>query len=183
MAEILGDADGLGWVMAKAALLFLTAVVALRVARRRTVAQMTPVDFVAAVAVGAIVGRVPNSTTTSFVQGATTLLTILVVHSVVTRAARFRTVERLVQHPPLVLVAHGRLDEQHLLRAGLTHDDVFAVLREKGAVSLDDVQYLIYEARGRFSLVAADRDLTDATLLTPIIDVRRGLRGGSGPSG
>jgi hypothetical protein len=45
---------------------------------------MAPVDFVAA-AVGAIVGCVPNASGTSFVEGAVTLVTVLVVDGLIAR--------------------------------------------------------------------------------------------------
>jgi uncharacterized membrane protein YcaP (DUF421 family) len=61
MQELFGGATAVGWVAIKAVLLCLTAVPGFRVARRRTLAQWTAVDFVAAAAVGAIVGRVPDS--------------------------------------------------------------------------------------------------------------------------
>ena len=48
----------LGWVAAKAALLFGVAIIGLRIVARRTLAQLSIYDFVTAVAIGAIVGRV-----------------------------------------------------------------------------------------------------------------------------
>jgi uncharacterized membrane protein YcaP (DUF421 family) len=44
-------------VAVKAALMYATALFGLRLAHRRTLAQWTAIDFAAAVAVGAIVGR------------------------------------------------------------------------------------------------------------------------------
>ncbi|WP_203935616.1 hypothetical protein [Planosporangium mesophilum] len=46
--------------MAKTLLLYATAVICFRVGERRTLAEMSAFDFVAAVAVGAIVGRFPR---------------------------------------------------------------------------------------------------------------------------
>ncbi len=60
MEQLIGGVNELGWVAAKALLLYLTAVFGFRLGERRTLAEMSAFDFVAAVAVGAIVGRVPT---------------------------------------------------------------------------------------------------------------------------
>ena len=90
----------LGWVAIKALLLYLTAIVGFRVGARRTLAEMSPFDFVAAVAVGAIVGRVPNANDTTYVAGAITLVTILVAHGVIARLRYVPSIADLVDREP-----------------------------------------------------------------------------------
>lgn len=73
----IGNGSDVGLVALKALLLYVSAVVGLRLSHRRTLAEMTGFDFVAAVAVGAIVGRVPNADGTTYLAGLATLLTVL----------------------------------------------------------------------------------------------------------
>ena len=73
-------------VVAKAGLMYLVALIGLRVAHRRTLAQWTAIDFAAAVAIGAILGRTAVASGQSFAVGAVALLTILAAHFVVTLA-------------------------------------------------------------------------------------------------
>jgi uncharacterized membrane protein YcaP (DUF421 family) len=75
-----------------------------RLGERRTLAEMSPFDFVAAVAVGAIVGSVPNSKDTSYLAGAATLVTVFIAHRVIMRLRHFPSVAHLVEHSPRVLV-------------------------------------------------------------------------------
>jgi hypothetical protein len=51
----------LAWIAGKAVLLYATAIIGLRLGKRRILAELSPFDFVAAVAVGAIVGRIPSA--------------------------------------------------------------------------------------------------------------------------
>jgi uncharacterized membrane protein YcaP (DUF421 family) len=153
MDQLVGHVGGLGWVALKALLLFLTAVAGFRLAERRTVAQMGAFDFVAAVAAGAIVGRVPNATTTSFVEGAVTLVTILAAHAVLTRLRYQSTIGALIDHPPRLLVVHGKVEERQMRRSGLTRSDLFALLRAHDVHALADVRYAIFEHRGTVSVV------------------------------
>ena len=155
MEHITGGVGQLGWVAAKAVLLYLTAVIGFRVGKRRVLADLSPFDFVAAIAVGAIVGRVPNASDASYLAGAATLVGVLAAHACVTHLRRFPSVVQLIDHAPRVLVAHGRVIESELRRCGLTHADLYAALRQRGVQDLAEVGYLIFEQRGRMSLMPA----------------------------
>lgn len=60
----------LGSTAEKAVLMYLTALVGLRLGERRTLAQWTIIDFAAAVAIGAIVGRTAIADGQSYAVGA-----------------------------------------------------------------------------------------------------------------
>jgi uncharacterized membrane protein YcaP (DUF421 family) len=156
--ELIGGASGLGWVAVKAVLLFAVAVIGLRLAERRTIAQLSAFDFAVAVAVGAIIGRGATASDTSFASSAAALVTLLVAHRVVAILRRHSRVVRLIDHPPRVLVARGELQGRELARAGLTAADVYALLRENGVGDLGQVGYLLYEARGTVTVIGADRE-------------------------
>jgi uncharacterized membrane protein YcaP (DUF421 family) len=157
MEHLIGGISQLGWVAAKALLLYLTAVVGFRLCKRRTLADLSPFDFVAVVAVGAIIGRVPNATDASYLAGVATLVTVLAAHAVITRLRQFPSIARLIEHSPRVLVSDGHVLEQELRRCGLTRGDLNALLRQEGVQELSEVKYLIFEQRGRVSLVPAGR--------------------------
>ncbi|MEO3777644.1 hypothetical protein ABGB16_12515 [Micromonospora sp. B11E3] len=81
MRALIGHPPELVWVGLKTVLLYLTAVAGFRISRRRTVGEVSPYDFVAAVAVGAIVGRLPSAPDASYLAGMVTLLALLLVHA------------------------------------------------------------------------------------------------------
>src|SRR5215469_13108865 len=84
--ELIGGASGLVWVVVKAVLLFAVAVIGLRLGERRTLTQLNAFDFTVAVAIGSIIGRTVTAASTSFATGAVALVTLLVVHRIVTFA-------------------------------------------------------------------------------------------------
>jgi uncharacterized membrane protein YcaP (DUF421 family) len=169
-SHLIGNTGELLWVAVKALLLFLIAVIAFRLAPRRTIAEMAPFDFVAAVAAGAIVGRVPNASDTAFLAGAVTLVTILIAHSIIARMRLYPRAEHLVVHAPRILVVDGHIQEPETGRCGLTHDELVAMLRVKNVTSLSDVRYAIFERSGVLSVVKKPHDLEDAMMhdLTPV---------------
>jgi uncharacterized membrane protein YcaP (DUF421 family) len=171
MSYITGDWTHLGWVALKALLMYATALGALRLGERRTLAQWTLIDFATAVAMGAIVGRTATATTQSYATGAVALVTLIAVHRVVS-VLRFNAMfNRVVDHPIRVLVHNGSIRRRELRRCGLTDDDLFSQLRQKGILSLDDLRYVLYESKGSISVIthpqgieAAESPLMDAAL-------------------
>jgi uncharacterized membrane protein YcaP (DUF421 family) len=156
LQELVGGAAGLGWVVVKAVLLFAVAVIGLRLGERRTLAQLGAFDFTVAVAIGSIIGRTVTAASASFATGAVALVTLLAVHRVVAFARRHSRIARLIDHPPMVLVARGEIQDHELARAGLTTGDVYALLRQQGVDDLRRVGYLLYETRGVTTVIGAD---------------------------
>lgn len=150
--ELVGGTSGLGWVAVKAVLLFALAVIGLRLGERRTLAQLSAFDFAVAVAIGAIIGRTATSPT-PFATGAVALVTLLVAHRLVALLRRHSRIARVIDHPPRVLVARGKIQDRELARAGLTTADVYALLRRQGVGDLGQVGYLLYETRGATTLI------------------------------
>ena len=78
-AVLLGQAGGVGAAAVKAVLMYATALIGLRLSYRRTLSQWTAMDFAAAVAVGAIVGRTAIAADQSWLTGAVALVALLVL--------------------------------------------------------------------------------------------------------
>jgi len=142
----------------KVVLLFLTAVVAFRLTQRRTLAQLAPFDWVAAVAVGAIIGRTATATDASFLTGAAALVALLVAHGVVTRLRFLPGVARITDPPGTVLVRDGAVVARNLRRSGITDADLEVLLRERGAPPVTDIELAVLEPRGAVTLVLAPRN-------------------------
>jgi len=156
MSWLVGHSSGLGEVAAKAALMYATALVALRLGERRTLAQWTIIDFATAVAMGAIIGRTALASNQSYAAGAVALCTLVVIHRLVS-ILRFRPLlNKLVDHRIRILVEHGELRRRELRRCGLTDNDLFMQLRQQGVFSLDQVRYVLYETKGSITVVTDD---------------------------
>lgn len=167
MSWLTSSWSDLGITAGKAALMYTTALVGLRLGERRTLAQWTAIDFAAAVAIGAIVGRTATANTQSYAIGAVGLVSLLLLHRL-TSLARLRPLfGRLTDHRVRVLVADGRLRRGQLRLCGLTDDDLRAQLRQRGIFDLHAVKYVLYETMGGLTVVPtsdASGDLIDAGL-------------------
>lgn len=168
MGWMTNDAGALGAVAGKAALIYLTALVALRLSERRTLAQWTIIDFATAVAIGAIIGRTAIAKGQSYLTGGVALVTLVAVHRLASRARMHPLLGKVFDHRVRVLVADGKLRQRELRRCGLTDNDVFTQLRQQGVVSLEHVRYVLYETKGSISIVLdcqrRDSELVEAAL-------------------
>jgi uncharacterized membrane protein YcaP (DUF421 family) len=162
---LVGQADELVGVVAKALLMYGTAVVGLRIAHRRTLSQWTAIDFAAAVAIGAVMGRTAVATGQSFLVGAAALVTFLGAHALVTLGRGNRWIAKAVDHRVRVLIDHGRLRQDQLRICGLTENDVLAKLRELGIRELTELRYVLYETKGELTVVHEAEQQPDGTLV------------------
>lgn len=142
----------------KALALFLTAATAFRLTERRTMAEFAPFDWVAAVAVGALVGRTATASDASWLTGTAALLAILAAHAAITRLRFLPAVGRLVDPPLRILIHDGQVNRRNLRRCGLTEADLDAVLRQHGHQSSADVHLAVFEAKGAVSVLSHPPD-------------------------
>jgi uncharacterized membrane protein YcaP (DUF421 family) len=168
---LVGGTGELAGVAGKAVLMYLTALVGLRLTNRRTLSQWTAIDFAAAVAIGAVVGRTAIASGQSYLVGAAALVTLLAAHAVVACARRNRWFARAVDHPVRVLVDHGTLRRDQLRYCALTDGDVLAKLREQGVHDLRELRYVLYETKGELTIVREQGpDTADGALVRAGLD-------------
>ncbi|MBJ7609390.1 MAG: hypothetical protein JF887_08165 [Candidatus Dormibacteraeota bacterium] len=82
MEWLKGEWPDLGLVAAKAAGIYVIAVLLLRMGERRTLAQWTAIDFAVAVAIGAVIGRMAIAGTQSLLTGAVALAVLIAGHRI-----------------------------------------------------------------------------------------------------
>ena len=158
MHWLVGDWTHLGEVAAKAALMYATALLALRLGERRTLAQWTIIDFATAVAMGAIIGRTAIAGRQSYITGAVAVATLIVIHRIVSALRFNRAAGKLVDHRVRVLVIDGDVRNSELRKCAITENDLFAHLRQQGYFHLDDIKYVLYETKGDLTVVPLDVD-------------------------
>jgi uncharacterized membrane protein YcaP (DUF421 family) len=171
MSWLIGHWNDAWMVCLKTVLLYGTALAGLRLGTRRTLAQMSLFDFVTAVAMGAVVGRTATASTTSYAEGGVALLTLIVIHRLVSVLRLHPAVRRLTDHRIRILVDQGRIRRRQLYICGLTEADLSSVLRQRGVTQLADVRLVLYEPTGSLTVL---RDGRDGELIRTAVDAAVG---------
>jgi uncharacterized membrane protein YcaP (DUF421 family) len=65
----------------------------------------------------------------------------------------------VVSQKPIILVKKGKIIKNNLSKAKLTIDNLMSILRQKDAANLENVEYLIAEATGDFSVAVNNNNL------------------------
>ena len=162
---LVGHATLLAEGAAKAALMYGVALLGLRFAHRRTLAQWTAIDFAAAVAIGAVMGRTAIASGQSFALGAVALVTFLAVHTFAIFLRFSSVMAKLSDHRVRVLVSHGQVRRRQLYICGITENDLLSRLRNDGVRDVSELRYVLYETKGELTLVREDRSPGEAPLV------------------
>ncbi|MFL5575555.1 MAG: DUF421 domain-containing protein [Gemmatimonadaceae bacterium] len=168
--------------MVTAAAIYVLIVVALRIAGERALAKMSGYDLIVTVALGSLVASIPLTSAISVADGAAAIVTFLVLQEV-TRwlQARSRHVHHVVRERPHLVVWDGEFLEDRLKKISMTEDEVRAAVRRTGLLSMTQVQAVVLENDGEWSVLprsdAKDLSALDGLripyLLPPDEDPRR----------
>ena len=136
---------------------YLCLFVLLRVAGKRQVGQLTPFDLVLLLIISNAVQNAMLGPDTSLIGGLLVAVVLVAWNRILSLAAiKNRRVERLIDGRPEILVRHGRIYEDVLVKQGLTHEDLRAALRRAGCFELHEVELAILETNGAITVRQAD---------------------------
>jgi len=146
--------EGILRVVLAATAIYLLVVAALRVVGARALAKMSAFDLVVSIALGSLVAAVPLSTTISVADGIAAILTFLALQEL-TRflQSRYRVAHHLVRERPHLVVWDGKLLDDRMEAIDTSADEVRAAIRQAGYLSLDDVQAVVLENDGAWSVM------------------------------
>lgn len=124
----------------------------LRLGSNRSVAPITVFDWIINVALGSTLAGIVNGN--SLVRGLIALLTMLTFQYITSHlsshyAQRF---EWIFHAPPLVIVFRGRFLHKTMAKHRISESDIYSALRQKSLLHVDQVEVIIIEANGTFSI-------------------------------
>jgi uncharacterized membrane protein YcaP (DUF421 family) len=143
----------------KALVVYLVLWLLIRLAGRRTLAELSPFDFILFLVIGgatqrALVGQ-DYSLTNAFVI-ITTLIVIDILVGLMERDSSF--FRKIVRGVPTILVDHGHLLTGRMRRARVTAEEILERARAlHGLETLEQIKYAILEASGDISIIPSDK--------------------------
>jgi uncharacterized membrane protein YcaP (DUF421 family) len=135
-------------------LAYVSLIVLLRISGKRTLSKMNAFDLVVTVALGSTLATILISKDVSLAQGVLAFALLIFMQWVVTwSSVRARWVRQLATGEPAMLVHRGALLPTALRRLRVTEDEVRAAVREAGHASLGEIEAVVLETDGTFSVV------------------------------
>lgn len=139
-------------------LIYAGAVAALRLAGRRTLAQMSAFDVVVTVAIGSTMASTLVPPEPAVSDGFAVLGGLLVSQVAVAAVRqRFPGTRRLLDFAPRAIFRNGTFDlRSSPASAQVTQDELFSMLRRQGIFDLSDVQVVVLEPTGTISVARSE---------------------------
>lgn len=146
-------------------LAYLALVVLLRVSGKRTLSKMNAFDLVVTVALGSTLATIVLSSDVALAEGLTAFAVLILMQFVIAwLSVRSQTVSKLVKSEPALLVYQGRLLPDALRRERVVDKEVWAAARAEGIADLAEVEAVVLETDGTFTVVQKLREPDKSTL-------------------
>lgn len=149
------DPDNPWWeFVLRGAVVFAFLLVLLRFAGKRQIGQMTPFDLVLLLILSNAVQNSMNAGDNSVTAGLILAVTLVGInYAVAWIAFRSKTVERLLEGRPVILVHNGKVDQHALAASQMTQHDLEVSLRAAGYAGPHQVRFAVLETTGRVSVI------------------------------
>ncbi|NEP19876.1 MAG: DUF421 domain-containing protein [Leptolyngbya sp. SIO4C1] len=142
---------------------YLALVVMLRFSGKRTLSKWNAFDFIVTIAYGSILATMLLSTSTSLTQGILGFgLLILFQFGITWLAVRSSIIQSWIKSQPALLLYRGQF-QNHILRyERVTEGEVRSAIRNQGYGSLEEIEAVVIETDGSFSVIPQIGDAASA---------------------
>lgn len=133
---------------------YIGLVILLRMAGNRTLSKMNAFDFIVTIALGSTLASILVSKDVVLVQGLLAFaLLIGLQYAITASSVHFPWIRKVVTGEPVLLLYRGEFLSQALRKARVSESELLAAAREAGIYSLNDVEAIVLETDGSFSVV------------------------------
>ncbi len=135
----------------------------LRLSGKRQVGQLAPFDLVLLLVLSNAVQNSMNAGDNSLLGGMISAVTLIALnYGIGYLTYRNKRLEAVVEGRPQLLIHDGKVFEDVMARAQLTHHELNAALRQEGCASADEVQAAVLENNGAITVVPRKRKPAEA---------------------
>lgn len=148
----------------RGAVVYVFLLVLLRITGKRQVGQLAPFDLVLLLVLSNAVQNSMNGGDNSLVGGLVSAATLVALNYGVGLATyRSKKIESLIEGRPQILIHNGKLFEDVVAKARLTHHELAAALRLAGVSCVEEVHTAILENSGEISVVPKKTSAAEST--------------------
>jgi uncharacterized membrane protein YcaP (DUF421 family) len=146
-------------------LAYIAIVVLLRITGKRTLSKMNAFDFIVTVALGSTLATVLLSQDVALAEGVLGFCVLIFLQlTVAWVSARSQSFRKLIKAQPTMLLHKGEMLHESLVAARVAPEEVMAAVRSSGFASLEQVEAVVLETDGTFSVVSPSSDGSTSAL-------------------
>jgi uncharacterized membrane protein YcaP (DUF421 family) len=142
----------------RAAAVYLILLIIMRIAGKRTLAQITVFDFILLLIIGEATQQALLAEDFSIVNAALVIGTLVLLDIALSVLKQHsKTLDRIIDDTPVVIVDNGRLLRDRMERSRIDEQEILVAAREMhGLERLDQIKYAVLERSGGISIVPAE---------------------------
>lgn len=126
----------------------------LRVVGNRTLSQLNAFDFIVTVALGSTLATVILSKDVALADGFLALALLIILQLLISKASiSSKFFRKLIKTEPFLLFFKGTFLQNALHRHRITQDEILQIVRSNGIANLEDVDAIVLETNGNFSVI------------------------------
>jgi len=158
-AGVVQDLESAATITGRIAVIYVFLTVAFRLIGKRELSTLSPLELITLM----LIPEIASGTLTNegpllqALMGISVLLALVFVVSLL--GARFKTVEKLIEQQPRVLVVDGALCTEAMFNERITPDELFSEMHKHGIEDIGDVKWAILESGGDISFVPKHQPL------------------------
>ena len=154
--------DDIARVVVSGIVTFAALLTSIRIAGNRSLSSMNASDFIVTVAIGTTFATTMLSSQVSIASGVAAIATLLTIqYLTVWLSVKYPRLRQRAEGEPVILLRDGKPLTRVLERAHVSLEELRQAVREHGYGGFADLEFIVLEANGRFSVVpkedAADR--------------------------
>jgi len=133
---------------------YIGIILILRISGKRTLSKWNSFDFIITIALGSMLANLMLSTDTSLAQGILGIGMLVFFQFIITWVSvRSKIFQQWIKSEPTLLLFQGELQQNALRHQRVTQGEVLAALRAEGIAGIEDVEAVILETDGSFSVI------------------------------
>lgn len=145
-------------VVIRATLVFALLWFVLRVSGKRQVTQLSAFELILLVTLGDLISQTVLQEDLSLTGGALAVATFTLLSILLSWVTwRFARTRKVIEGEPAILIKDGHVDDAMLRYERLPIDDLLAAAREHGVRDLSEIELMVLEPDGTFSLFTREK--------------------------
>lgn len=148
--------DGIGHVLLHIIVLFIVALIVVRLMGNRTVGQLSPFDFVIMVGIGDIITTASMDKGQTLLTGIEGLAALLILQQLLSYLSfKSTTVRKWVEGTPVLLIQDGEIIKENFRKTYFNYDDLRQELHKLGMdmTDLSQIKLARLESCGVFTII------------------------------
>ena len=147
-------------------LAYVVLIALLRISGKRTLSKWNAFDFIVTIAFGSILGMILLAEDTGLIQGIVGFgLLVLLQLAVSWLSVNSKQMQALIKAKPTLLLYQGNLIPETLKKERITEEDVLAAIRERGISAIENVEAVVLETNGNFSVIERGQETSGSALI------------------